>query len=561
MHGHGPHVWWSAAALVALVGCSDAAPEEATQATPPAPLPLSPCADPHAVAFPDGRGGTECVPLGARAPRTDAEWPRVEGDALWVAPLGSPVCTGTMSCPIPDLAAAIERAPAGGRVVLGSGVHVLRGAVNLARAVQLIGVGASGETVIEAPAGAAAFRVQATATVSRLTVRYAATPPAERRTAVAFDVARGASLTLGDVRIVQADIGAQCEGGALTVFDATVTGSGAFGVRLGPGCVARLERVVVRDGQGVGVSAFEAHLQFVNGLVERNGSTGVSLVGASDPTTGAAACEDLATPPGRGPRDCLVRVASRGNANVAFSILGPEGPGATGTRAVTLRRVVGADTRVTASGRGGVGLFVGDGASVLVDDDTPEVPPQRHTTGERSRFESNQGVGVLANGAGTSLSLRGALVASNRGPGLFAQAEARVPEIKYARVHGNLGIGIGATGAQVRSITCNGIDATRMHTLQFVSESGLVPFQVGDGLSLDSGLAELAVLVNQLDANARFPVVVSGGTGEVRGNYGSRNGFNDVGRRETRVTVEGNRFVGGAAPPSSFAVARGAVAP
>lgn len=527
------------------------------------PLPRLPaCARQDEVAFPDGQGGGACVRVGApgEAALATTRWPTVAGEALWVSPDASEAGVGTMQSPYRDLATAFDRAAPDALIVLARGDHALRSTFTITRPVRLIGVGAAGETRVVPPEGASAFQVTSRGVeFSSLSVEYtsAQTMALSR---VAFDVRPGASLNLARVRITRADVGIQCEGAAVTATETTVGASGAFGVRLNAQSTATLRRVVIQDGLGVGLSAFESHVQFVEGLVARHGNAGVSLAGPTDPMTGAADCGAADLPGAAGPFDCLVRVAAVANRNVAFNITGNSTAGIPTTRRVDLRRVLATDTRAMTTGGSAVGLFVGGGAVVALDRDAPDVPPNAHRVGERSRFERNAQAGVLADGPGTSLTLRGVFVRDNLGPGVFFQDRVDVPEVKYSLIHGNLGIGVGATGARVGEITCNGIAETRMTVLTFTSETGPVPYRVADGISIDLGLTTARVIGNRIDANQRFPAVFSGGMGEASANQGENNAYNIIGQRAgAAYTIRDNMFSGGVPPPAMFDVATGTV--
>jgi hypothetical protein len=238
-------------------------------------------------------------------------------------------------------------------------------------------------------------------------------------------------------------------------------------------------------------------------------------------------------------------------------------------------RLVLAGTGVPAGAVGGDGLYVAATASVSLDED---IASDRRR-GRGSEFVGNARTGVLVDGERVSadpslvvpssleapgrLVVAGALLASNVGPGMFAQGRAEVPRFAFSEVSDNGALGLGVTtGARVASIQCNRFVYTRAGTLRF-TDPALRPLAAADGASFaDDGRGAVELVDTELSENARFGLVSAGVVLRLRGSTrGSGNGFG-VGLRGVAAVVEGtaDAVTGRAPAPMTFEVTRGDLA-
>ena len=146
------------------------------------------------------------------------------------------------------------------------------------------------------------------------------------------------------------------------------------------------------------------------------------------------------------------------------------------------------------------------------------------------------------------LATRGALVASNGGPGIIVQRGATATEISYARVVDNAGLGLGLTeGTRVGEILCDQFVDTRPATLQTTAG----PFRVGDGMSIYAASVD-RVADNELSRNGRFGAVLGQASARLTNNRGADNLYG-VGNYDPRVVSldASNVITGRAASPAA----------
>jgi hypothetical protein len=280
----------------------------------------------------------------------------------------------------------------------------------------------------------------------------------------------------------------------MTASGLTIEDAGKVGLVLRDGAQADIGSLLVRSSARYGIVTEASRIAIDGGLVSGHGLDGIALLGV----TGGA--------PHR-----LARFAASGN-------------GVTGVRVergvLEAERLLIQGTHVPEGTSGGDGLYAGDGARVILD-------AMLTTDGDRgngSRLVANARTGALAAGMGTELDVRGALIGSNEGPGVFLQDRAVSNLIGFSILEDNGALGIGvASQASILEIPCDMFRGTRTATLR--TTAGDV--EVGDGVSIVETPAGTSTNVhgNLFLNNERFACVMTGSDATLRDNTGEGNGF------------------------------------
>lgn len=601
---------WSLVAALGS-GCGGADPPAGTDAGSDAPplyvVPTCPGADEAPLRRPDGSHA--CARVGADPSAAAGDWPDLAGalaPVVFVRPGGTG--DGTMDAPLGDLATALARTPAPATIALGRGTFALPATLDLGRTVALRGSGAA-STFLVGPAGAGALRVTAPAgatvavTIAALSIRSAGAD-----VGVVGVAGAGATCTLDGVVVEGGGDGLRAdEGAAVCATGFTVRAGGQRGVVLLGGSRGFMRGFVVRDRGGVGVLVDRSHVTLDRGLVASNARDGVAVRGA---LRGAACATDedcaAASPcPGfalaqrcvrglgaAGERRCrsldeVSDVAILGNrvtglraarttptadevaAGLRDAVLSWPGPSVVGTRVIV------AGTQPVSGAPGGDGLYVGAAAAVSLDGEVTSDADRGHA----SEFVGNARAGVLVDGdrSGTAgvpdplrqagrLSLAGALVASNRGPGVFVQERAMVDLVAFAEVTDNAALGLGVTsGGGVALMLCNRFIGTRLGTIT-PENAAVRPFVVGDGASMAQGTgmgARLRVVDSEFSGNQRFGLVLDSfdatlDDGARGGNFGRGNRFGlgvygtaSLDGTTARTAIQGTAGAAPANPPTA----------
>lgn len=215
---------------------------------------------------------------------------------------------------------------------------------------------------------------------------------------------------------------------------------------------------------------------------------------------------------------------------------------------VEARQVVVQGTR--AVGRDGDGVYVGSRARLTFD---PEMRSDA-VRGFGSQILGNARVGVLVSGQ-AELSLSGARVAYNLGPGVYAQDSAVLGRLGYTWFQQNRGLSVGVTPTgTVRELLSNGITETIPARLA----TDLGTLDVGDGVSIAGsvmGMMGVAVQQNVVQRNSRFGMLFTGPvTATLMENRVSGNGF-PIGAYNGAV-VQGTGYDRAAQPSAAPGVAR-----
>jgi hypothetical protein len=365
--------------------------------------------------------------------------------------------------------------------------------------VTAIGAGAGMNGTEITVSGDSAF--QAMGAIANLSLAHLAVNVTDASTSTArlVNATAGAHLTLRDIALDGGDVGVMIDAAFLDANGLSVRHANTRGISLAHASDATIDTALVRDGGRDGIVAeTTSHLDLSHAYIASNAGNGVALIGSA-PTT-----------------HHLDRVSLQNN-----TITGLRAEDSGTLVQATLLYVSG--TLAMPGTPSGDGLYVGPGADVRLD------PSATGTSvvGTQSQFIGNARAGILVSGdaAGTtpgSLTLSGALVASNLGPGIFVETHGVARDIAFSRIADNAGLGIGLTSAasllQLRGST---IASTRMASLT----SGGVPVSIGDGLSAADGTASAMVSDNDFSDNARFAAVFSGASATLVRNTGDRNGF------------------------------------
>lgn len=534
--------------VIAAVGCDEGSTAAPVPDGGVAPRPRI-CAASDQAPLRVGDGGFACTMVGAVQQPGNELWPTVPAGAVarFVRPDADEGGDGSRERPWRRLGEALRGTPVGVTVVLSRGTHPLSETLTLPGDATVVGVGSDPMrgSVIDAPPGVQLFAVPGAATLRALAITHAGTATGDVAT---VSVAASGALRLEDVALRRPAIGVLCAG-RLDAAGLTVLEAGRVGVGLVAGARANLRNVLIRDGQGVGIQADGAHLHLGDALVHENARGGVYLNGTTsgDPMGGAASCtvDGPGTTPG--PLDCIDHASITCNGIAGLAVSGAGGAGAA-QRAVEVRSVALSGTSAPAGMPGGDGLVVQDGVSVSLD-------PGTGAMGGGSEVVGNARLGVLVQGVGAVLRMRGATVASNAGPGVFVTAAATVQEIRWSEVAFNRGLGVGvATSSSIMSLTDSVVRDTSVGSLPGMSASVVM---VGDGVSA-AGAVVGTVARNELSRNERFAAAFSNSSGVVEDNRGSDNRY-AIGAYEVTAafTERRNVFVRTrAATPASADVAR-----
>lgn len=472
------------------------------------------CTDPWAIPLRGSDGSIRCETVGALiapvppgrawADATLTPWGPFREPVKHVA-VGAAGGDGSASRPFGSVSEALAALGAGGGTILaGPGAHRVA-ALSVSGDVAIVGVGAH-------PAGTSLLLSGAlTAGGADAVLRIAAARlRADGASVDGVVAAPGARALLADVVMEGVRNGVTATGARVEADGLTVLGSRSNGVALTAGSHARLTRFVVRDGLNQGIFADTSRVLLSRGLIMENGRHGLSLVGAPSADSGAMACEGtgVAVP---GPLDCL--------SEVSITCNGIAGLYVEGARQVEGRRIASSGTRAVPGTSGGDGVYVGPSANLRVDRELTS--PEARGTG--SELVGNARAGVLVQGAGASLELRGALVGSNEGPGVYVADRATASAIGACIVGDNGSLGIGATpSTTLGEVSANNISDTRLVSL--VTDRGAL--MLGDGISVSSAVgARPRIVTNELSRNSRFAAILVDSPAEVRGNTGEGNRY------------------------------------
>lgn len=497
------------------------------------------CAGENEAPLRDGTGpeNVNCTRVGADLTSAPGGWPAattLRSPVVYVDSTAAPGGDGVMGRPFNSLPDAFSALPASGGSVIARGAFTLSGPLTARGDVILVGTGPTRGTTITIPHGQSGLSIAGSSGALRLrglSLRYVGGAPSDAD--VALSASGGALLQANEVSIEDAGNGIRADGSTVNAESVSVLRPTRIGVLLTRGRGV-LRRILVRDGLLQGIRADAAHLDLRESMVMNQGRQGVQLFNDADTSGGARDCTTGTT---GGSHDCLERVVSIGNTSAALYI--------ENSRTVEARLLSLSATRSGAI-MDGDGLVLANGASVLVDTDLADAPRNQ---GRGSEIVGNARAGVVAQGLGVSLSIRGALIASNGGPGVFLADNALGREVLASAVVGNVGLGVGSTpSASLVSIQCNGIFDTRMGAV--ATDRGML--MVGDGLSVSMAGMGVSAVANEFTGNARFGAVANEVGGLASGNYGEGNGFSGVAAYGAlRPMDDGtNRIRGAAMPPA-----------
>jgi len=478
-----------------------------------------------------------CVAVGAAHAEGTDEWPDATAAAepvAYVRPGAAPGGDGARARPFATIAQALDAPRRPRTLLLARGRHPAPG-VALTADAALVGRGAD-VTTLFGTAAAPVLRVAGAATrvaLTALAVRHEGPAPAPAEASL-VEVAEGA-LALREVSL---------DGGydVLRARDAVVEGEGVTvrrGLHHGVFAVGRgrvaLTRFDIRDNGAQGVRLEGPHAVLSRGQVADNARHGVVLMGSVDGVSGRARCFGEN---GGGGRDCVERVTFLRN--------GVAGLFVEGTRTLEARRILAAGTRLADVGGGaaGDGLVVGAAATVVLDDDLTDVARR----GFGSAFVDNARVGVLAQGVGASVSVRGALVAANRAGGVLLAASAAAPVIGESLLEANALGGIVVTpGATVGIVQCNGIAETRIGTI--ATTAGTV--SMADGIHVNGGRGEPRFVDNEVSGSARFGLLVNASRATLIDNRGVANLYGVGAYGDAVIVGDRASIVGRATAPTA----------
>lgn len=216
----------------------------------------------------------------------------------------------------------------------------------------------------------------------------------------------------------------------------------------------------------------------------------------------------------------------------------------------------------------GDGLYVGAGARVTLD---PNVIREDGGV-PGSLLIANARAGALVDGDRTSSDLpsavrtfgtlraSGAVVRSNRGPGMYVQERACVEALSYGEFRDNAVLGLGVTsGGRVPLIQCEHFINTRTGSL--VTERGTL--QLADGLSMSEGSGserDTRISASEFSGNAGYGLVLAGFNASLEGVNRARSNVLGVSIFGSTVLGERGNLEGlnSDTPPARFA--RGAQA-
>lgn len=510
---------------------SDAAVTE-TSVTLTYPREILSCAAPDEAPLRTGTSvdGVVCTRVGAQPPATPAEWPSDEGllsPIRYVDPEALVEGEGSRASPHRTLARALSDAPLARSIVLRRGTHPMPTELVVTRALTIVGAGVGAAVLsVTRGHGALAFGPTIDATLRGLSVRYADGAPVGD-----LDVALGAvraRLELRDVSVEGASIALALNDGAVSAMGFTARGSARYGVELVGSARAVFDGFLIRDGAGQGIRADGARVHLRRGLITDNARHGISLLGTVVASSGFARCED---PTSLGALDCIDQVVSQRN--------GVAGLYVQDVRSVEARRMSVIDTRLASvpEGMAGDGVVASTGATLLLDPEVREVSRR----GFGSMVSGSARVGVLAQGEGTSVTVRGAWVMGNAVGAIFLTGGAHADMIGESLLVANRFGGVVVTPGAVASIVqCNGIAETREGTAMTITGA----ITLADGVHLNGAGGETGLVANVIGRNAGFGVLVNASRATLLRNQGEDNRFG-VGRYTGAVVVGNVGEVGG----------------
>ena len=519
--------------LVVLTACGDAVPP----APPAAPGMMLPCPGDREAAVPDGAGGIRCLAVGARGYGGAALWTAVANPttARYVRAGAAAGGDGTRERPFRTLSEALDGVKPGGTVVIAAGRVTLDVSARVAAAVDVVGAGPDRTTIV-LPAGDTGLGWEAAGGSLRGVTLLRAGAPRADDAVVAIDVRDGGRLAIEDVVIRGAGIALQVGDATLRADRVDVLSSGRNGVRLLRGARGSLASFVVRGGAGTGVGADGAHLHLRDGLIDHNTAHGLSLVRAPTTRGGSVSCDGPIDLDGEGPRDCLSQVSIQCNGIAGLYL--------DGARVVEARGIAVWGTRAPPGAPGGDGVYVQNGARLMLDLDRP----MDGAAGAGSLIGSNARMGVLVDGAGTAVAARGLRAQRNANGGMFVQEAAVVEEVVGGDFQANGGVGIGvARGAELRSLRGSSIAETHAAEVAAVGAAGPVTLMLADGLSVAGGA--VGASGNRFDRNERFGAVFFMASGELTANRGDGNRYGIQAWSSTLRGVDGNEVRGREAAP------------
>ncbi len=489
----------------------------------------------------DGSGGVICASVGADLTPIPDDFPDASSLPAPVRYVRADALAGgdgSREHPFTTVAEAVSSLAGSGTVALSEGRFPVTAPVTVRDTVAFVGVGAAITVLV--PTVGEVFSVEggATLTLQRLAIQHRA--DLGSGTSGSLTATGGASLVLRDVAVTRPQSAVRASGmGTRVVADGlTVRSATSHGVALLDGARGVLRRALVRDSVGAGVlagavatsGAVGARLQLARSLVMNNLGGGVVLRGPA--TTGGADCDAADLSASEGAFDCLVDVALQDNFGTGVYV--------TGERRVAVRRVHVGITHSSPEGRGD-GLYAARGARVQLD----EQLGRDRTVGQGSRFLQNDRAGLLVDGEGTEVTVRRALIASNRGPGIVIQSGAWARSIDDCRVTDNVGLGLAVLGgARATTVAFNEFSGTRFGELSSAREDVFVDH----GMAMYDASAA-SIEGNVLSYNVGFALLLVGVRGEsgpvvVRGNRGDRNGYRVGLYGGTSATVEREAIFG-----------------
>jgi len=513
-------------------GMSDAVTDSHVPSDPVADLRPNECKGPREAPLPSGDGGFRCVLVGADDTAAAAEWPETssaEAPVVFVRP-GATGGDGSKTSPYGTLGAALAATPAARTVVLARGAHVVSSVVKLTGTVTIVGAGANpdGTKGTTLAATTSAFSIEgstAKVTISGLSISYPATcAPAT----VGFDASAGSELTLKNVLVSGAGDALRATGSKVTATGFSALKGCSRGIAVLAGSDAKLDSFLVRDGKQIGVVVDDGHVDASTGWIMLNGAAGVSFRGAKS-----------------GVASKLSAVAIQCNELTGLTV-----DGAT-VEATTLTI---SDARKVA-GAGGDGVVVRGGGSLKLDASIASDAER----GFGTQILINARAGLVVSGKGSAVTINGAIVASNGGPGAFVQ-DGATASIGYGRWRRNVGVGIAATsGGSIVAIQCNELEGTRAGAVD--TSAGKLSL-LGDALSFSEGSSAAAVTRNELSRNDGFAALFVAATGALVENTGTCNGFPVAGYDGAKYTQDDPGTLPGnsPAPATTPVVAKGQLA-
>jgi hypothetical protein len=438
-----------------------------------------------------------CTSLGAR----DLS-PAVPAGSLHVVAGAQPGGDGSEARPYATIAEAYLSRFDAAVIVLSPGVHAVRD-FSVTRSLTLIGAG-PGTTALSGASSGPVISVRgASLTLTALSLRRDDGAVAQAPL-LSVDAS---SCALRDVRMQGGLDGVQARRSAVTGARVTVADASRYGVFLEDGALA-LEDFIVRGAGAQGIRLVRGHFDLRVGAVVGSGRHGLVATGAAPSLGGRADCTTVG---GTGALDCVTRVSVISNhvAGMFFEDLA----------VVELREVLAAGTRFgdVSGGRAGDGVVV-QRATARFD---PEAPAGA-SRGVASAAIDNDRVGVLAQGEGTSIDVRGALMAGNRGGGIVVTSRASLASLRDSLLEGNQVGGLLLTpGVEAGVVQCNGISDNAEGALETVAG----PIVLGDGVHVNGVRGALTLVDNEISLSGRFGLLVNGSEVSAQRNVGSGNRY------------------------------------